>query len=105
MSEQVGTKPAAEPKTPPNEEPSSLDDDQSAAETRSILSGLGSVTPPTDLSEKVPQIIERRSRGRFFGRRRLVERIPFVWVSLLMLVVAALFYFVFRMAPEVFSAP
>jgi hypothetical protein len=104
MSEPVGTKPAApEPQVPEPSPPSPAEAEQTAAELRSLLSGLGTVEPPTDLSEKVPQIIERRSRGRFFGRRRLFDRIPFVWVSLLMLITTALLYAVLRMAPAVFS--
>jgi hypothetical protein len=81
------------------------EEEQTATELRSLLSGLGSVSPPLDLSERVPQIIERRSRGRFFGRRRMHERIPFVWVSLGMLILAALLYSVMRMAPALLSSP
>jgi hypothetical protein len=81
------------------------EDEATATELRSLLSGLGSVSPPSDLSERVPQIIERRSRGRFFGRRRMHERIPFVWVSLGMLILAALLYSVLRMAPALLSSP
>jgi hypothetical protein len=81
------------------------EDEATATELRSLLSGLGSVSPPSDLSERVPQIIERRSRGRSFGRRRMHERIPFVWVSLGMLILAALLYSVLRMAPALLSSP
>ena len=106
MSEPVGTKPAApEPQVPEPSPPSPAEAEQTAAELRSLLSGLGTVEPPTDLSEKVPQIIERRSRGRFFGQRKIHERIPFVWVSLVMLLIAALLYGVLRMAPAVLSSP
>ena len=104
MSEPVGTKPAApEPQVPEPSPPSPAEAEQTAAELRSLLSGLGTVEPPTDLSEKVLQIIERRSRGRFCGRRRLFERIPFVWVSLLLLITTAPVYAALRMAPAVFA--
>ena len=108
MSEQAGTKSAASDPAEgevPGAAHGSLEDEQTAAETRSLLAGLGTVAPPTDRSERVPQLIERRSRGRFFGRRKLYERIPFVWVSLVMLIVAALLYAVMRLAPSVMSSP
>ncbi len=103
MSEQAEQKPG--PAASPESAPTPVEDDAVAAETRSLLAGLGRVTPTTDLSATVPDIIERRSRGRFFGRKRLHERIPFVWVSLVMLLVASLLYAVLRLAPAMLSSP
>jgi type VI protein secretion system component VasF len=40
----------------------------------------------------VPDLIHRRSRGRFFGRKRLAERLPLEWISLAMLIVLAATY-------------
>ncbi|MBL8634492.1 MAG: hypothetical protein JNM40_14815 [Myxococcales bacterium] len=99
--EPAAKEPAA--KEPAVKEPK--EEEQTATELRSLLSGLGNVSAPSDLSERVPQLIERRSRGRFFGQRRLHERIPFVWVSLGMLILSALLYSVLRMAPSLLSSP
>ncbi|HMU40021.1 MAG TPA: hypothetical protein PKE31_13520 [Pseudomonadota bacterium] len=84
---------------------SDVPSDEDGDSARSLLSGLAPVSSPKDLSQKVPELIERRSRGRFFGRRRLHERIPFVWLSLVMLLVTALFYALLRMTPALFSSP
>ena len=103
MSEQAGQKQS--PVTESEPLPSPAEDEAAAAETRSLLAGLGPLSPPKDLSAKVPEIIERRSRGRFFGRKKLHERIPFVWVSLVMLLAASLLYAVLRLAPAMLSSP
>lgn len=118
MSDPAGTKqseekPGVAAGSPSSKQPSIKEspvkeikeEEQTATELRSLLSGLGNVSAPSDLSERVPQLIERRSRGRFFGRRRLHERVPFVWVSFGMLIVAALLYAVMRMAPSLLSSP
>lgn len=103
MSEQAEQK--QNPTAVPDPAPTPAEDESAAAETRSLLAGLGRVTPTADLASTVPDIIERRSRGRFFGRKRLHERIPFVWVSLVMLLVASLLYAVLRLAPAMLSSP
>ncbi|HMY56717.1 MAG TPA: hypothetical protein PKI49_10385 [Pseudomonadota bacterium] len=103
MSEQAGQKQS--PLADPEPVPSPAEDEAAAAETRSLLAGLTPLSPPLDLAAKVPQIIERRSRGRFFGRKKLHERIPFVWVSLVMLLVASLLYAVMRLSPALLSSP
>lgn len=77
------------------------DDEAEAQQTRSLLSGLGPVSTPLDLSARVPRLIERRSQGRFFGRKPLYARVSFVWLSVLMLLTMALLYAVLHMAPGV----
>ncbi|HET7502202.1 MAG TPA: hypothetical protein VFK02_14390 [Kofleriaceae bacterium] len=46
-------------------------------ETRKHLSGLRKAHAPSSFVEDVAETIHRRSAGRFFGRRRLGDRVPF----------------------------
>lgn len=64
---------------------------------RISLRGLGPVSPSVDLARTVPEIINRRSRGRFFGRKRLSDRLPFEWLSLAMLILLAAIYAVLKL--------
>ncbi len=59
---------------------------------RISLRGLAAVAPKVDLARTVPELINRRSRGRFFGRKRLEDRYPLEWLSLGMLVLLAVIY-------------
>lgn len=77
-------------KAPPVEDPSDEGDEELAS--RALLSGLASVPPKDDLSKAVPDLIHRRSGGRFFGRKRLADRLPLEWISLTMLLLLALAY-------------
>jgi hypothetical protein len=61
-------------------------------EDRISLRGLSSVSAPVDLTRTVPDLIRRRSRGRFFGRKRLFDRLPLEWLSLGMLLLLAGIY-------------
>jgi anti-sigma factor RsiW len=56
---------------------------------------------PSSFLPDIQQQINTRSRGRFFGRRwMLFGRIPFEWVSLLMIVAMLVYYiFTLRSAP------
>ena len=69
-------------------------------ETISNLSQLKKKAPQSFLPD-IQHQINTRSRGRFFGRRwMLFGRIPFEWVSLLMIVAMLLYYiFTLRSAP------
>ena len=49
-------------------EPESESDDEGA---RALLGKLNKVAAPPDLSSRVPALIQRRSAGRFFAKRRL----------------------------------
>lgn len=58
------------------------------------LSQLKHAAPPTFLQD-VQQQIRQRSRGRFFGKRFLLfGRIPFEWVSLVMILAMLAYYIV-----------
>jgi len=58
------------------------------------LSQLKQAAPPTFLKD-VQQQIRVRSKGRFFGKRFLLfGRIPFEWVSLVMIVAMLAYYIV-----------
>jgi anti-sigma factor RsiW len=47
------------------------------AETRSYLSGLRKAHAPSSFAQDVAETIHQRSAGRFFGRPRLGDRVPF----------------------------
>jgi anti-sigma factor RsiW len=62
---------------------------------RRALGSLGQLkqpAPPNFLSG-IQQQINRRSRGRFFGGRwKLFGRVPFEWVSLVMIIAMLIYY-------------
>ena len=74
----------------PPDEPKERDADPDA--DRVPLRGLSPIPSPIDLSSSVPDLIRRRSKGRFFGRKRLSDRVPFEWLSLAMLILLAAIY-------------
>lgn len=80
---------------------------ESEASTKALFKdlGLGKVSAPPDLATKVPQLIERRSRGRFFGRKPLSERLPLEWLSIGMLALLALLYALMRLSPGILGQP
>jgi anti-sigma factor RsiW len=47
------------------------------SETRKYLSGLRKAHAPSSFAEDVAETIHQRSAGRFFGRRRFGDRVPF----------------------------
>ncbi len=59
---------------------------------RVSLRGLHRVSTPVDLTRTVPELIRRRSGGRFFGRKRWSESLPLEWLSLGMLLLLAIIY-------------
>ena len=64
---------------------------------RRTVGRLGALkrTAPNSFLENVQEQINRRSRGRFFGKRFLLfGRIPFEWVSLAMIVAMLVYYIV-----------
>jgi Predicted transmembrane transcriptional regulator (anti-sigma factor) len=65
---------------------------------RRTLGALGSLkrtAAPHSFLADIRQQINRRSRGRFFGRRWLLfGRIPFEWLSLAMIVAMLVYYIV-----------
>ena len=64
--------------------------------TLSSLYGLRAKAPapPPDLANKVERRIRRRSRGRFFaqGSGRLLWRVPFEWISFIIILLLLALY-------------
>ncbi len=87
--------PAARPAEADSDDP--VDDRAEEQASRALLSGLSSVSPPRDLAQSVPALIHRRSQGRFFGRKRLADRLPLEWISLIMLLLLAVTYAVLKL--------
>jgi hypothetical protein len=64
---------------------------------RRTVGGLGALkrNAPVSFLQNVQEQINRRSRGRFFGKRALLfGRIPFEWLSLAMIVAMLIYYVV-----------
>lgn len=64
--------------------------------TMSALSGLNRIPAPQNFDQEVADAIRRRSRGRFFGRRTLGDRVPFELLALVALVLGLALYFFLR---------
>ena len=67
-------------------------------ETMSALSGLHQLDQAPDIAAKVEKKIHRRSRGRFFSEEPTWRKLPFEWISLvvIMLLLATYLYFVMK---------
>jgi anti-sigma factor RsiW len=65
-------------------------------ETMNVLSGLHRVPAPDNFDQEVVETIRRRSRGRFFGRRALGDRVPFELLALVVLALGLALYFFLR---------
>ncbi len=68
------------------------------------LNKLHKIPAPPDLTSAVPDLIARRSRGRFFGRKPLGERLPLEWLSLVMLLLLGGLYLLLKLAPSLLGA-
>jgi anti-sigma factor RsiW len=69
------------------------------------LGGLRARAPGSFLRD-IQNQIHQRSRGRFFGGRRLLfGRIPFEWVSLAMIVAMLVYYIISQQAAPTQVAP
>ena len=60
------------------------------------LSGLHPLRAPEDFDDQVAGTIHRRSGGRFFGRRAFGDRIPYEFIAVVALVLAAAIVLLFR---------
>lgn len=69
------------------------------------LGQLGRVRPPQDLKKTVPELIRRRSQGRFFSPRRGLDRLPLEWLSLAMLAGVALLYLLLKLLHPAIRLP
>lgn len=65
-------------------------------ETMHALSGLNRVAAPDHFDREVAETIRRRSRGRFFGRKALGDRVPFELLAVLALLLGLALYFFLR---------
>lgn len=62
-------------------------------ENRKFMSGLQKARAPETFTQDVTETIHKRSRGRFFGRKTLGDRVPFnVLLIVAMLALAAVGY-------------
>jgi hypothetical protein len=100
--------PSSPPQPPATEAGGDRPDGDADAEAdtgaRQLLAGLNKVSAPPDLASRVPELIQRRSAGRFFAKRRLADRLPLEWLSLVMLALLALIYAILRMAPALLGS-
>ena len=62
--------------------------------TMRSLSGLKALPPPAGFASKVQQKIRKRSRGRFFTPERLLMRIPFEWISFIIIMLMLAMYMI-----------
>jgi predicted anti-sigma-YlaC factor YlaD len=63
-------------------------------QTLRSLSGLQILSPPEGFVGKVQQRIYRRSRGRFFITERMMLRIPFEWISFIIILLMLAMYLI-----------
>jgi anti-sigma factor RsiW len=61
-------------------------------EALEAVAGLGKVSAPPGFEEGVESTIERRSAGRFFGDRRLTDRLPLTILGLLAIAIGVALY-------------
>ena len=62
-------------------------------QTLDIVGSLKKVDAPTEFVGKVQQRINKRSRGRFFGgQEKFFVRVPFEWVSFVIIVIMLVMY-------------
>jgi len=62
--------------------------------TMRSLSGLKVLPPPEGFVSKVQQKIRKRSRGRFFAPERLLMRVPFEWISFIIIMLMLATYMI-----------
>lgn len=80
-------------------EPNGDADDVSDEEIReqlSQLSGLNRMPAPPDFTKGLEKTIERRSAGRFFGRKAFGDRVPFEWLAVVALVIGLVIFALIR---------
>ena len=78
------------------------------ARLKSTVQNLGSLRAraPGSFLADIQNQIHRRSRGRFFARRRLLfGRIPFEWVSLAMILAMLAYYIITQQSSPTHVAP
>jgi anti-sigma factor RsiW len=68
-------------------------------EARKMISGMRKAKPPETFVEDVTATINKRSAGRFFGRRTLGDRVPFGVLLVVALVALIVIAFLMRSSP------
>ena len=71
----------------------------------STLAGLAPAEPPADFARKVQHTIRRRSRGRFFSAEGMLRRIPFEWISFVIILLMLVMYYMLVQTAQVKPAP
>lgn len=71
----------------------------------STLAGLAPAEPPKDFARKVQHTIRRRSKGRFFSAEGLLRRIPFEWISFVIILLMLVMYYMVVQSAQVKPAP
>jgi len=71
----------------------------------STLAGLAPAEPPKDFARKVQHTIRRRSQGRFFSAEGLLRRIPFEWISFVIILLMLVMYYMVVQTAQVKPAP
>lgn len=74
-------------------------------QTLGSLGQLAPVTPPPEFVRKVQQRIRRRSRGRFFAEESVLSRIPFEWISFVIIILMLVWYFMLLQGTQVKPQP
>jgi predicted anti-sigma-YlaC factor YlaD len=87
--------------------PSCREELDALKKTLSSLAGLSTLKPPEEFVSKVQQRIRRRSRGRFFTPENLLMRVPFEWISFVIIILMLLMYFMLVQSnvPQVRTRP
>ncbi len=65
-------------------------------DTVEAISGLGKMAAPVGFERDVESTIEKRSAGRFFGDRKITDRLPLTLVALTAIAVGVLLYLLLR---------
>jgi len=65
-------------------------------DTVEAISGLGKVPAPVGFEQGVEQTIEKRSAGRFFGERKLTDRLPLTIIALTAIAIGVVLYLLLR---------
>jgi anti-sigma factor RsiW len=71
----------------------------------STLAGLSPAEPPKDFARKVQHTIRRRSKGRFFSAEGLLRRIPFEWISFVIILLMLVMYYMVVQSAQVKPSP
>ena len=69
----------------PPDDPEEVSEDELRAQP-SQLSALNRMPAPPDFTKGLEKTIERRSAGRFFGRKAFGDRVPFEWLAVVVVV-------------------